>query len=137
MDPRVAIAIFFAATGAVALLAWLFIGHAPGVQKRLVFRFALLALSAFLVWLGRRSGVFAEASLPFAGALGMTVLLIAIGNLYAVRFCTACGRIHRNLKTGECTRCGKVLPRHGLTEQPRRPPLDPTDPLGRRKVRRR
>ena len=137
MDPRVAIAISLAATGAVALLAWLWIGRAPGYRKRLMFRFALLGLAAGLVWLGRSSGVFAQASPPFAAALGTTVLLIVIGNLYAVRFCNACGRMHRNLRTNACTRCGAPLPQHGFTERPRRAPLDPTDPLGRRRERRR
>ena len=136
MDPRVAIATTLAAMGAVAGLAWLWAGRAPGVQKRLVFRFSLLGLAVFLVWLGRRSGVFTQASPPFAGALGLTVLLIVIGNLYAVRFCS-CGRMHRNLKTNACSRCGALLPRHGLTEELRRAPLDPTDPLGRRRARKR
>ena len=137
MDARVALATTLAAIGAVALLAWLWVGRAPGLRKRLVFRFALLALAAFLVWLGRSSGVFTQASPAFSGALGLTVLLVVVGNLYAVRFCGACGRMHRNLKTSECARCGKVLPRHGLTGQARRAPLDPTDPLGRRRERRR
>jgi hypothetical protein len=121
---------------AVALFGWLWVGRAPGPRKRLVFRFALLLLSAFLVWLGRTQGIFAQASPAFRLALGAIVLLVAIGNLYAVRFCSLCGRMVRNFKLLECPRCKQPLPRDGFTDQPRRPPIDPLDPLGRRRARR-
>ena len=121
------------ATLAVALLAWLWVGRAPGARKRVVFRFTLLALTAFLLWLGRSQGIFAQSTRAFTVALGAIVLLVVIGNLYAVRFCTQCGRMHRNFKALKCARCFAVLPQHGFTEEPRRPPLDPLDPLGRRR----
>jgi hypothetical protein len=121
-----------AATACVALLAWLWVGRAPGARKRVVFRFALLGLTAFLLWFGRSQGVFAQSTPAFTVALGAIVLLIAVGNLYSVRFCTSCGRMHRNFKTLKCARCFAVLPQHGFTEAPRRPPIDPLDPLGRR-----
>lgn len=127
--------IALAATGCVALLAWLWVGRAQGQRKRAVFRIALLGLTTGLLWLGRSSGVFAQATPAFTLALGVIMLLIAVGNLYSVRFCTACGRMHRNFKKLKCSRCGAVLPQHGLTEEPRRAPLDPTDPLGRRRRR--
>ena len=121
------------ASACVALLAWLWVGRAPGVRKRVVFRFALVGLTAFLLWLGRSQGTFAQSTPAFTGVLGGIVLLVVIGNLYSVRFCTACGRMHRNFKTLVCARCAAVLPRHGFTDEPRRPPLDPLDPLGRRR----
>ena len=126
--------IALAATGCVALLAWLWVGRAPGQRKRAVFRIALLGLTAGLIALGRSRGIFAQATPAFTLALGLIMLLVAVGNLYSVRFCTACGRMQRNFKTLKCSRCGAVLPRHGLTEEPRRAPLDPTDPLGRKKA---
>jgi len=85
------------------------------------------------VAVGRSQGLFARASLPFDLALAITICLVVVGNLYSVRFCTRCGRMHRNFKAGVCARCGAVLPRHGFTEEPRRPPLDPLDPLGRKR----
>jgi apolipoprotein N-acyltransferase len=121
------------ATLSIALLAWLWVGRAPGARKRVAFRFALLGLTVFLLWLGRSQGIFAQSTPAFTVALGAIVALVMIGNLYAVRFCNACGRMHRNFKTLKCARCFAVLPRHGFTDEPRRPPLDPLDPLGRRK----
>jgi apolipoprotein N-acyltransferase len=125
------------ATLSIALLSWLWVGRATGARKRALFRLSLLGLVAFLLWLGRSQGVFAQSTTAFKLALGAIVLLVAIGNLYSVRFCTACGRMHRNFKTPQCARCNAVLPRHGLTEEPRKPALDPLDPLGRQRPARR
>ena len=125
--------ISLSAAAAIALSSWLWAGRATGQKKRAVFRFALLGLTAFLLWLGRSQGIFAQSTPAFTLALGAIVLLVVIGNLYAVRFCSACGRMHRNFKTVKCSRCFAVLPQHGLTQRPRRPPIDPLDPLGRRR----
>ena len=135
MDPRAVAAASLALLGALAALAWLWLGRARGTVKRLAFRLALLALAGGLVWLGRAGGVFARASPGLAAVLGLTLLLVVIGNLYAVRFCARCGRMHRNFKVDACRRCGLALPRHGFTDRPRRKPLDLTDPLGRRPSR--
>ena len=124
-----------AASASIALLAWLWVGRASGARKRVAFRIALVGLTAFLLWLGRSQGVFAQSTPAFKVALGAIILLVVIGNLYSVRFCTACGRMHRNFKTPKCARCFATLPRHGFTEDPRRPPLDPLDPLKRRSPR--
>ena len=133
MDPRAGVALLLAGCGAVAALAWLWGGRARGATKRVAFRLSLLGLAGLLVWLGRRGGVFARATPAFSLALGLTVLLVVVGNLYAVRFCGRCGRMHRNFKTPLCARCGFTLPQHGFTDRLRTPALDPTDPLGRKR----
>jgi hypothetical protein len=84
---------------------------------------------------GRAGGLFARATVPFDLALALILVLVVIGNLYAVRFCASCGRMHRNFKATVCVRCAAPLARHGFTDEPRRAPLDPIDPLGRKKLR--
>ena len=133
MDPRLAAIVSLGAFVALALVFWLLLGRARGATKRLAYRVFLFSLALGIVALGRAYGLFARASLPFDLALATTIILVVIGNLYAVRFCSRCGRMHRNFKATACSRCGDPLPRHGFTEEPRRAPLDPTDPLGRRK----
>ena len=129
------LALALAGCAALGLVFWLFLGRARGATKRLAWRLALFAVALGLVWQGRERGIFAHASAPFVLALGAAILLVIVGNLYSVRFCTRCGRMQRNFKVLKCARCGDPLPAHGFTERPRRPPLDPTDPLGRRKSR--
>ena len=125
MPPRDALLVTLAAVGAIAWIAFLAIGRAPGMVKRLAWRATLLALSFGLVWSGFRSGLFARASTGFRLALMAAVLLVAIGNLYGVRFCSRCGRMHRNLRPHLCARCGFQLPEHGLTDRPKRAPPPP------------
>ena len=117
----------------VAALAWLAVAQAPGGRKRLLFRVFLLALAAALVGLGRTSGIFALVSPGMTLLLGLVVLLVVVGNLVGVRFCDACGRMHRNLRVQVCKRCGFALSQHGLTARRVRIPRDPTDPLGKRR----
>ncbi len=135
MDPRLVPIVALAACAGLGLLFWLWLGRARGAIKRLAWRLSLFAVAIALVQAGRAHGIFQHASAPFALALGVTILLVIIGNLYAVRFCTRCGRMQRNFKLLKCVRCGDPLPAHGFTERPRRAPLDPTDPLGRKKNR--
>jgi hypothetical protein len=133
LDPRLASILALAATATLAAIFWLWLGRARGGTKRAAWRLFLFALATALVAAGRSQGLFARASLPFDLALAAIVILVVIGNLYSVRFCTGCGRMHRNFKLGTCSRCGDALPQHGFTEAPRRAPIDPTDPLGRKK----
>jgi hypothetical protein len=133
VDPRLAPILALAATGTLAAIFWLWLGRAHGSTKRVAWRIFLFMLATALVAVGRSQGLFSRASLPFDLALSATVILVVIGNLYSVRFCTRCGRMHRNFKLGVCARCGDALPQHGFTEAPRRAPIDPTDPLGRKK----
>jgi hypothetical protein len=133
--PGVAIGIAAAATGLLAAIFWIWLGRARGSLKRIAYRALLFTLAAALVAAGRTQGLFARASIPFDLALAVIILLVVFGNLYAVRFCTACGRMHRNFKASVCARCGQPLPRHGFTEEPRRAPLNPIDPLGRKRSR--
>jgi hypothetical protein len=137
MSPLPLLLVTLAATAAVATLAWLWMGRASGLRKRLVFRLLLLVLAAGLLALGRSQGIFAQSSGPFTVALGLCVFTVVLGNLYGVRFCGRCGRMQRNLKISTCTRCGFVLPAHGLTDRPRLAPRDATDPLLRKVGRRR
>lgn len=133
MDPRLAPILALGATGTLAAIFWLWVGRARGGTKRVAYRIFLFMLATALVAAGRSQGLFARASLPFDLVLAALVILVVIGNLYSVRFCTRCGRMHRNFKLGVCLRCGVALPQHGFTEAPRRAPIDPTDPLGRKK----
>lgn len=127
-----ALALALGACAAVGGLAWLWLGRAAGRAKRLAFRVFLLLLTIGLVALGRRTGIFALVSPGFRVLLGGTVLLVVVGNLVGVRFCDACGRMHRNLRVATCRRCGFALPQHGLTDRRKRAPQDPLDPLGKR-----
>ncbi|MBS2022745.1 MAG: hypothetical protein JST92_10065 [Deltaproteobacteria bacterium] len=121
------------ATGVIGAWAWLWIGDARGEVKRLAFRVSMLLLAAGVLYAGRRAGIFALVSPGFAVLLGCIVLLVVVGNLFGVRFCDACGRMHRNLRDSVCRRCGLGLSQHGLTTRRKRPPLDPTDPLGKKR----
>jgi len=132
VDPRLYPVLGAAATGLIAAIFWIAYGRARGASKRLAYRALLFIIALSLCAAGRAQGLFARATVPFDLAIAVTLLLVVLGNLYSVRFCTACGRMHRNFKIAACTRCGAPLPRHGLTDQPRSKPLDPTDPLGRR-----
>ena len=117
-----------------AALTWLAFAQAPGGRKRLLFRAFLLALAAALLGIGRATGVFALVSPGMTLLLGLVVLLVVVGNLVGVRFCDACGRMHRNLRVRACKRCGFALSQHGLTDQRVRVGRDPTDPLGKRRA---
>src|SRR5260370_13728591 len=114
-------------------MAWLVAGRARGQTKRVAYRAALLLLAAALIEVGRRRGTFASSSAGFSLLLGAIVLLVVVGQLYSVRFCPRCGRMVRNFRLAQCPRCAGPLPPHGFTEEPRRPPRDPTDPLGSRR----
>ncbi len=133
MDPGRAIATSLAAVFGLALVAWLVVGRARGQIKRVAYRVALLLFAAALIEGARRRGVFAHSSPGFALLLGAIVLLVVVGQLYSVRFCPRCGRMVRNFRLSQCPRCAGALPRHGFTQEPRKPPLDPTDPLGARR----
>lgn len=122
MDPARTSALFAAAALAGAAALWLWRGRARGRTKRIAYRVALLLLAAGLIESARRGGLFARSSPGFALALGGMVLLVVVGQLYGVRFCTACGRMVRNFRPASCPRCAAALPRHGFTEAPRRSP---------------
>ena len=117
----------------VAALSWLAFARAPGGRKRLGFRMFLLALAAALLGIGRATGIFALLSPGLTLVLGLVVLLVVVGNLVGVRFCDACGRMHRNLRTQACKRCGLALSQHGLTGHRARISRAPADPLGKRR----
>src|SRR5438445_2475532 len=40
------------------------------------------------------------------------VALLGASYLYLVRFCSSCGRMHRNFKLAECARCGARSEEH-------------------------
>jgi hypothetical protein len=105
------------AAAALALL-WLWflaLGKARGSIKRLTLRATLLAAFAVLVYLGAQRGLFVRASVPFRAAILVSMVAVAVGYLYSIRFCVSCGRMVRNLKVRSCPRCGELLPRHGMT----------------------
>jgi hypothetical protein len=133
VDPGRAIATSLAAVFALALVVWLAVGRASGQLKRVAYRVALLLFAAALIEGAHRRGVFARSSPGFVLLIGAIVLLVVVGQLYSVRFCSRCGRMMRNFRLSQCPRCGAALPRHGFTQEPRKPPLDPTDPLGSRR----
>lgn len=105
---------------AALLLAWLWflaLGRARGGVKRLGLRVTLLALIAAMVGAAQRRGLFARASTGFQVALLVTLVIMAVGYLYSIRFCAVCGRMVRNLKLPACPRCGAPLPWHGMTNR--------------------
>lgn len=124
------LALFAAAALAGAAALWLSRGRARGRAKRVAYRMAMLLLAAGLIESARRGGLFARSSWGFSLALGAMVLLVVVGQLYGVRFCSACGRMVRNFRPASCPRCGAALPRHGFTEAPRRTPPAAADRSG-------
>ncbi len=122
------------APAAVAVASWLWflaLGRARGSVKRVALRVSLLALAAILVWSAAHKGLLTRASLGFRLALVLSVGIVAVGYLYLIRFCDACGRMVRNLKVATCPRCGAFLPRHGMTSRLRRLDEARRDPLDR------
>ncbi|HUJ25118.1 MAG TPA: hypothetical protein VLW85_03810 [Myxococcales bacterium] len=116
------------APAAAAALGWLWflaLGRARGEVKRLGLRATLLAIISGMVWFAQRRGLFARASIGFQVALLVTLLIMAVGYLYSIRFCAVCGRMVRNLKVKTCPRCGAALARHGMTNRLRREPAPP------------
>ena len=112
-----------AALGAILALGWfafLAIGTARGAAKRLAFRATLAAAVLLVVLIGRRSGLFTQVGGGGRFVLVATAGLLVLSYLYLIRFCSSCGRLHRNFKLAGCGRCGARLPDHGLTERPRR-----------------
>ncbi len=112
------------ALAAVAVVSWLYflaLGRARGGVKRLALRFSLLAVAAGLVYAANARGLFARSTLGFRIALLLALLTVEVGYLYTTRFCPACGRMVRNLKSAQCPRCQAFLPRHGMTALLRRP----------------
>lgn len=120
MSPSAAVAASIAAVLAVGWLAFLAVGTARGSLKRAAWRATLIAAAGALVVLGRRSGMFAQVGTGGQLVLLSTAGLLVLSYLYLVRFCPTCGRMHRNFKPAECSRCGNPLPDHGLTVRPRR-----------------
>jgi len=106
------IAAVLAALALAGWLAFLALGRTRGSIKRLAWRATLLlGAGAAFRWGSRHT-----AAPVLAAVLGV----IALSYLYAVRFCSSCGRMCRNFKLAECARCGSPLPQHGLTLRPRR-----------------
>jgi hypothetical protein len=116
-------AVFIAPAAVIAAL-WLWFlarGRARGGVKRLALRLTLLGLAALLVAVAADRGLLARASIGFRVALILAVVVVTVAYLYLTRFCGACGRMVRNLKTQTCPRCGAFLPLHGMTTRLRRP----------------
>lgn len=134
MNRAASVALVLACAAALPGALWLARGRARGRTKRLAYRAAMLLIAAGLVESARRGGLFARSSAGFTLAIGAMVLLVVVGQLYGVRFCGACGRMVRDFRPAACPRCRAALPRHGFTEAPRRPPQDPTAPLGSRRA---
>lgn len=109
-----------AAVAGVAWLAFLAVGTARGAVKRAAWRATLAAAVVGVVLVGRRSGIFAQVGGSGRFVVVATAGLLVLSYLYLIRFCSRCGRLHRNLKTAACVRCGGPLPDHGLTSRPRR-----------------
>lgn len=107
------------AAAAVAWLWFLALGRTRGVVKRLMLRATLLALAGALIYSAAQKGLLTRASPGFRLALLLAVALVAVGYLYLIRFCGACGRMVRNLKPAACPRCGAPLPLHGMTTRSR------------------
>jgi hypothetical protein len=120
MSPSAALLASLVAVLAAGWLAFVVVGTARGSVKRVAWRATLAAAAVALFLLGRRSGLFAQVGTGGQLVLLATLGLLAMSYLYLVRFCATCGRMHRNFKPAECTRCGAPLPDHGLTSRPRR-----------------
>jgi hypothetical protein len=124
------------AAAAVAWLWFLALGRTRGVVKRLMLRATLLALAGVLVYGAAQKGLLTRATPGFRLALLLAVALVAVGYLYLIRFCGACGRMVRNLKPAACPRCGAPLPLHGMTTRSRAADGEARrDPLGLRAQR--
>lgn len=102
---------------AIGWLWFLARGRSRGGVKRALLRVTLLAIAAVLVWAAASRGMFVRSTAGFRVAVLLAVLVVAVGYLYTTRFCSDCGRMVRNLKVAACTRCGALLPRHGMTAQ--------------------
>ena len=112
------------APAAVLAALWLWFlarGRARGGVKRLALRLTLLMLAGLLVAVAADRGLLARTSIGFRVALLLAVVVVTVAYLYLTRFCGACGRMVRNLKTQTCPRCGTYLPLHGMTTRLRRP----------------
>jgi hypothetical protein len=112
------------APAAVLAALWLWFlarGRARGGVKRLALRLTLLTLAGLLVAVAADRGLLARTSIGFRVALLLAVVMVTVAYLYLTRFCGACGRMVRNLKTQICPRCGTYLPLHGMTTRLRRP----------------
>lgn len=120
MSPTASLVAALGAILAVGWFAFLAIGTARGAAKRLAFRATLAAAVLLVVLIGRRSGLFAQVGGGGRFVLVATAGLLVLSYLYLIRFCSSCGRLHRNFKLAGCGRCGARLPDHGLTERPRR-----------------
>ena len=120
MSPTASLAAVLGCALLAGWLAFLAIGTARGPAKRLAFRATLAAAVLFVVVLGRRSGLFGQVGSGGRFVLVATAGLLVLSYLYLIRFCSSCGRLHRNFKLEECSRCGAPLPDHGLTSRPRR-----------------
>jgi hypothetical protein len=120
MSPGNAAALTVSAVLGVAWLAFLVVGTARGAIKRIAFRATLLAVAAGVIASGRFTGVFAQVGSGGRAVLLAVLLLLMVSYLYLVRFCSQCGRMHRNFKLASCERCGEPLPDHGLTTRARR-----------------
>jgi hypothetical protein len=115
--------VLWVAPAAALALLWLWflaLGRASGGVKRLALRGTLLALIAAMISVAARRGLLARSSPAFQLALMVSLLVVAIGYLYLIRFCDVCGRMERNLKVATCPRCGAPLPWHGMTRRMRR-----------------
>ena len=123
MSPKDALFASALALVSVGWLAFLAAGRARGTVKRTAFRATLLVLASALVAGGRATGLFAQAGAAGRVVVVALALLLIVSYLYLVRFCPACGRMHRNFKAAECARCQSPLPDHGLTWRPRRTAL--------------
>ena len=126
MTPMAALASTLAAVLGVGWLAFLALGRTRGSLKRLALRGTLVAAGAALIRTGRRTGTFAQVGPGRHLVLLALVALVALSYLYLIRFCSSCGRMHRNFKLAACARCGAPLPEHGLTVRPRRAPPPPS-----------
>jgi len=126
----------FIAPAAVLAALWLWFlarGRARLGVKRLALRLTLLALAGLLVAVAADRGLLARTSIGFRAALILAVVVVTVAYLYLTRFCGACGRMVRNLKTQTCPRCGGYLPLHGMTTRLRRPGDEQAwSPRGRR-----
>jgi hypothetical protein len=110
------------AAGLLALWLWFLArGRARGSVKRLALRLTLLTLAGVLVAVAADRGLLTRASIGFRAALVLAVVGVTVAYLYLTRFCSACGRMVRNLRVQTCPRCGAYLPLHGMTARLRRP----------------
>jgi hypothetical protein len=124
---------------AALAISWLWFlarGKARGGTKRLALRGTLFAVIGGLIAAGERRGVFLRASLGFKLALLLALLTVAVGYLYLIRFCDACGRMERALKTVRCKRCQALLPLNGMTAKLRNDSTPSEQPRSARSARR-